>query len=209
MWKQPNWFNDHQTTVLSSSECAVPLVDSQKLLVDLATKIVDSASVIEVRNILKKKKLSWLWLHPGDSSSCSKHQGWVGPSGTQPQWSQAASTFGTLSWVPRPCRGRWLLIVTFQVDNPCYNLSLGFLPWIPCSSSNLALFFSHYLAPFLFVRIQIAGCPDTSTNLLMTMTGMRWAVLIRWLWGVDLVELEQRSMNVDDNDWNDIVELIH
>ena len=43
--------NDHQTTILSSSECAVPLLDSQKLLVDLATKIVDSASVIEVRNI--------------------------------------------------------------------------------------------------------------------------------------------------------------
>ena len=43
--------NDDQTTILSSSECAVPLVDSQKLLVDLATKIVDSASVIEVGNI--------------------------------------------------------------------------------------------------------------------------------------------------------------
>ena len=40
--------NDYQTTILSSSECAVPLLDSQKLLVDLATKIVDSASVIEV-----------------------------------------------------------------------------------------------------------------------------------------------------------------
>ena len=43
--------NDDQTTILSSSECAVPLVDSQKLLVNLATKIVDSASVIEVKNI--------------------------------------------------------------------------------------------------------------------------------------------------------------
>ena len=38
-----------QTTVLSSSECSLPLVDSQKLLVDLATKIVDSASAIEVQ----------------------------------------------------------------------------------------------------------------------------------------------------------------
>ena len=39
----------HQTAVLSSSECSLPLVDSQKLLVDLATKIVDSASAIEVQ----------------------------------------------------------------------------------------------------------------------------------------------------------------
>ena len=46
-----NLSNDDQTTILSSYECAVPLVDSQKLLVDLATKIVDSASVIEVGNI--------------------------------------------------------------------------------------------------------------------------------------------------------------
>ena len=51
-----NLSNDDQTTILSSSECAVPLVDSQKLLVDLATKIVDSASVIEVGNIWRKKK---------------------------------------------------------------------------------------------------------------------------------------------------------
>ena len=53
----------------------------------------------------RKEKLSRLLHHAGDSSRCSKHQGWVGPSGTQPQWSQAAYTFGTLSGVPRPCRG--------------------------------------------------------------------------------------------------------
>ena len=45
----------HQTSVLSSSECSVPLVDSQKLLLDLAAKIVDSASLIEVGKVEKQK----------------------------------------------------------------------------------------------------------------------------------------------------------
>ena len=47
----------HQTSVLSSSECSVPLVDSQKLLLDLAAKIVDSASLIEVGKVEKQKLL--------------------------------------------------------------------------------------------------------------------------------------------------------
>ena len=37
-----------QSSVFPSSSCVVPLLDSQKLLVDLATNIVDNAPVIEV-----------------------------------------------------------------------------------------------------------------------------------------------------------------
>jgi len=97
--------NLNQTTVLSSSECAVPLVDSQKLLVDLATKIVDSASVIE--EILA---------------------------------------------VARSIKD--------ELDPAALSLS---------GARLLTL-----LEPFLesLVPVEIAGCPDTSTNLLMTMTGM-------------------------------------
>jgi len=97
--------NLNQTTVLSSSECAVPLVDSQKLLVDLATKIVDSASVIEE-----------------------------------------------------------ILAVARSIKDELDPAALSL------SGARLL----QLLEPFLesLVPVEIAGCPDTSTNLLMTMTGM-------------------------------------
>jgi len=97
--------NLNQTAVLSSSECSIPLVDSQKLLVDLATKIVDSASAIE--EILA---------------------------------------------VARSIKD--------EVDPAALSLS---------GARLLQL-----LEPFLesLVPVEIASCPDTSTNLLMTMTGM-------------------------------------
>jgi len=97
--------NLNQTAVLSSSECSLPLVDSQKLLVDLATKIVESASAIE--EILA---------------------------------------------VARSIKD--------EVDPAALSLS---------GARLLQL-----LEPFLesLVPVEIASCPDTSTNLLMTMTGM-------------------------------------
>jgi len=97
--------NLNQTTILSSSECAVPLVDSQKLLVDLATKIVDSASVIEE-----------------------------------------------------------ILAVARSIKDELDPAALSL------SGARLL----QLLEPFLesLVPVEIAGCPDTSTNLLMTMTGM-------------------------------------
>jgi len=97
--------NLNQTTILSSSECAVPLLDSQKLLVDLATKIVDSASVIEE-----------------------------------------------------------ILAVARSIKDELDPAALSL------SGARLL----QLLEPFLesLVPVEIAGCPDTSTNLLMTMTGM-------------------------------------
>jgi len=97
--------NLNQTTILSSSQCSVPLVDSQKLLVDLATKIVDSASVIEE-----------------------------------------------------------ILAVARSIKDELDPAALSL------SGARLL----QLLEPFLesLVPVEIAGCPDTSTNLLMTMTGM-------------------------------------